>query len=90
MTEKNKTPENFYDGARQAAAAAKAFADSTPEWYPTEANKNALWKRMTEKKLELTTENFKHTFEAMMQDRELEKNPDLLSGYTRPNPEWKN
>lgn len=52
-----------------------AFVKATPEWYPTEANKLALYNYMQEKGMEWTVKNFKLAFDRLMESGLLTRKP---------------
>jgi hypothetical protein len=59
-----------------AFAQSKAFAESTPEWDPTEENKLALTNYMEAEGMAFTTKNFRIAFERMMEGGLLTRKPD--------------
>jgi hypothetical protein len=70
---------------RLQGEAAAAFAQSTPEWYPTQPNKNALVHYMVNNGFDLTSpESYTQAFEDLTEQKLLQPKPE---GETETEPE---
>jgi hypothetical protein len=76
--------EDQREANEAAAAAAEAFVQSTPEWYPTVENKLALWNYMEENNMDWTSKNFGMAFDHLMAGGLLEKHPETPEVVPEP------